>query len=472
MSDMSRELRLPTLILMGLGTTVGAGVFVITGTVAANYAGPAVALSYAVACLLCLCPAVCYAELAAMKPDAAGAYTFSRASMGRFAGWITGWLLLLEYLMAAATLAAGWSAYLCGYLDAIGLAPSALWSASTLAWQHGSGLQLSGTILNVPAVLIVLALTAVLCLGTKESARVTAIIVIIKLITILTIVVAGATRLDPANWHPFVPPNGGQWGEFGTSGILRGASVVFVAYLGFDVVATVASEVREPQRTVPRAILAVVAICPILYALMAFAITGLAPYSELNVANPVALATSRAGLTSPVFTALLATGTVVGLTSGMLAILFAQARILLAMARDGLLPAAISRMSGRFGTPVIATLTTGSLAALLAGVLPLTVLSELIAIGTLSIFVLVCVGALILRWRVPGVPRPFRVRGLPLVAICGTAGCLVMMLSLPVGTWERFAVWLALGLLLYALARSRRATELRRAVEPLKCDSL
>jgi APA family basic amino acid/polyamine antiporter len=316
-------------------------------------------------------------------------------------------------------------------------------------WTSGAGLHRTGAFLNLPAAAVVLLLAGVLCFGTKESSRVTVAVVIVKLVTILLIIACGAVRVDPAHWQPFIPPNTGQWGNFGASGILRGASVVFVAYLGFDVVAAVAKEVRDPQRIVPQAILAVVVVCTILYVLMALAITGLAPYSVLGVSNPVALATERAGLTSGTFRGLLAVGTIVGLTSGVLAILFAQTRVFFAMSRDRLLPDAVSRLSKRFGTPVVATVVTGVLAAALAGLLPLNVLSELIAIGTLTIFVLVCIGIIVTRYRAPALPRPFRVRWSPLVPVIGATGCLLMMASLPLETWLRFIAWVCIGLLLY-----------------------
>jgi APA family basic amino acid/polyamine antiporter len=287
--------------MMGLGSTVGAGVFVITGTVAANHAGPAVAISYLLACVLCLCPAACYAEFSAMHPDSAGAYGFSMASMGRGVAWLTGWLLLLEYLMAAATLAVGWSAYVNGFLEPLGMSLSSNWAASVFEWLPGEDLQRTGAMLNLPAAAIVLLIAGILCIGTQESSRITNVVVTIKIVTILAIIVVSTSRIDPDNWHPFLPANTGAWGEFGASGVLRGASIVFIAYLGFDVVSAVAREVSEPQRNVPRAIFSVVLICTILYLLMALAITGIAPSYALGVANPVALAQERAGLTVNAF---------------------------------------------------------------------------------------------------------------------------------------------------------------------------
>jgi len=450
---MVHQLRLPTLVMIGLGTTVGAGVFVITGTVAAHYTGPAVALSFLVASLLCLCPAACYAEFAAMTPEAAGAYTFATVSMGTLIGWLTGWCVLLEYLMAAATLAVGWSGYFCSFLEVLGFAPAREWTASVMEWQPGHGLHRTAAAFNLPAAAIVLLLTAVLCTGTRESARVGVTVVSIKLLTILAIIAFGALHANAANWHPFLPPNTGQWGSFGLSGVVRGASVVFVAYLGFDVVAAVAREVQNPQRVVPRAILAIILICTALYLLMALILCALIPYGELDVPSPVTLALQRSGLASGPFGAAIAAATLVGLTSGIFGILLGQSRVFLAMSQHGLLPAAVSQLSERTHSPIVATAWAGVPAAVLAGLFPINVLSELISIGTLAVFVVVCVGVIVMRHRAPLLSRPFRVRCSPLVPVAGVLGCLMMMASLPNETQYRFGAWLGAGILIYALRR-------------------
>jgi len=448
---MQRPLRLPTLVMIGLGTTVGAGVFVITGTVAAHYAGPAVALSFLLACLMCLCPAACYAEFAAMSPEAAGAYSYACISMGRLMGWMIGWCVILEYLMAAATLAVGWSGYFCGFLKLTGLAPTPEWTGTPIEWTPGQGLHPTGALFNIPAAGVVLLLTAVLFTGTKESARVGVIVVSIKLLTILVIIAFGALNANVLNWHPFIPPNTGQWGSFGPSGVLRGTSAVFVAYLGFDVVAALAREVQDPQRVVPRAILATILICTILYVAMALAICALIPYIELDVPNPVALALERAGLSRGPLGAVIAAATILGLTSGILGILFGQARVFVAMARDRLLPSAVSRLGRRSAVPALALVATGIPAAALAGLFPINLLGELISIGTLAVFAAVCVGVLLMRQHAPSLPRPFRVRWSPLIPLLGVVSCLLMVASLPPETCYRFAMWLAAGLCIYGV---------------------
>ena len=443
-----RTLGFFSLTCFGVGSTIGAGIFVLTGTVAAAHAGPAVVLSFVLAGLACALAGLCYAEFAAMVPVAGSAYTYAYATLGELAAWTIGWCLILEYLFASAMVAIGWAGYAVAMAADFGLAlPPAFTQA---AFDVGpGGLVTTGGIINAPAVAVVMLCTGLLLAGTRASARVNDLIVVAKVIVIVIVGVAGLLFAHPGHWVPFIPPNTGRVGEFGVSGVATGAAIVFYAYVGFDAVSTMSQETHDPRRTVPLALIASLAICTALYVLIALMITGLADYRALNVSDPVYVALAAAGPALAWAKPLVGAVVVVGLISALLVTLLGQVRIFYAMARDGLLSKVFVAVHPRWGTPHIGTLVTGATAAIIAGVFPLNLLGELISIGTLLAFAIVCLGVIVLRRRRPDLPRSFRVPGYPWVPLAGIAVCLALMASLPRDTWVRLVVWLVLGLMVY-----------------------
>jgi len=431
------------LVAIGIGCIIGVGIFVLPGVEAATHAGPGIILSFAIAAAACACAALCYAELAAMIPVAGSAYTYGYATLGELPAWIIGWDLILEYMVGACLVAIGWSAYFTNLLNNL-LRPweVALPHALTAApWGPDPG------IVNLPAVAIVGALTWLLVRGIRESARVNAVIVALKVAVILVFIALAAGHVNPANWRPFAP--------FGFSGIVTAAAIVFLAYVGFDAVSTTAEEAKNPQKDMPVGILGSLAVATVLYMAVAAIMTGVVPYTKLNVADPVALVLNELGM--PWASALVSVGALAGITSVLLVLLLGQPRILFAMSRDGLLPAAFSRVHPRYRTPYWTTLLTGSLVALAAALTPINVVAELCSIGTLCAFAIVSGGVLVLRYTRPEIPRPFRAPAFPVVPALGVLLCLYLMASLPLVTWLRFLVWLLLGLAVYASFGSKRA---------------
>ncbi|NJN50794.1 MAG: amino acid permease [Gammaproteobacteria bacterium] len=430
------------LTLLGIGCIIGAGVFVLTGITAANHAGPAVALSFAVAAVACTLTALAYAELAAMMGGSGGAYGYSYAAFGELPAWLVGWNLLLEYALAVSAVAVGWSGYVNDAMIGLGLAlPESLIAPPA----HGG-------IVNLPAVLVIAVLGCVLAAGVQGSARFNALIVAIKVTVIGIFLVAAAGKVDPANWVPFMP--------FGWSGVMTGAALIFFAYIGFDAVATAAEEARNPQRDMPIGIIASLVVCTILYVLVGLGVTGLVHYSELNVPSPVASAMLAAGYKWAAI--VVAVGAIAGLTSVMLVCYYAQTRVLFAMARDGLIPDAMATLHPRRRTPTRLIVLSGLVMAAVAGFVPLEQIAQLVNIGTLSAFAFVCAGVLVLRYTHPEMQRPFRTPGAPVTTVLGVAACVYLMINLPGTTWMRFAVWIAVGLLIYFLY-SRRASRLAAA---------
>jgi APA family basic amino acid/polyamine antiporter len=449
---LNRVLDRRALTAVGLGSMIGSGIFVLTGTVAGLHTGPAVTLAFLVAAIGCGLAALCYAELASMIPVSGSAYSYTYATLGEGIAWFVGWNLALEYVMSGAAVAVSWSGYVVNLLAEFGVhLPPALTNAplqKTDGTLHHLGF--TGAIVNVPAVLIVAALTYVCYVGVKQSARANNMMVLTKIVIIVLFILVGMKYVSTDLWHPYLPPNTGDFGHFGASGVLQGAAIIFFAYIGFDQAATTAQEARNPQRDVPWGILAALLISTTLYIAMAAVMTGMVPYAQLNVAAPVAVALDAhpelGWLGLPV-----KIGIIVGLTSVVLMSLLGQPRIFMAMSRDGLLPPAMQRVHPKYRTPHVGTLVTGVIAAFFAGVFPLDVLGELISIGILIAFSAVCAGVVVLRHTQPDTPRPFRVPFAKVTGVLGVIVCFAMAYALPHDTWIRLVIWTALGFAIYFL---------------------
>ena len=442
------------LTVFGVGVIIGTGIFVLTGVVARDQSGPAVAVSFVIAGVVCGLAAICYAEFASTVPVAGSAYTFSYATFGEIVAWIIGWDLVLELALGAATVAVGWSGYLNQLLDDIG-APL----PTSIAGEEAT--------FNIPAVFIVAVMTTVLVLGIKLSSRVTAVIVAIKVAIVLLVIAVGIFYVKAANYSPFVPPaqpaepGASGWdaplvqtlfgftqGTFGWGGVIAGAAVVFFAFIGFDIVATAAEETRNPSKDLPRGILGSLAICTVLYVAVSLVVVGMQRYTELNADAPLAGAFSDVGLSF--FSGVISLGALAGLTSVVMILMLGQSRVLFAMSRDHLLPPSLARVHPKYGTPYTITIATGVFVAVLAAVVPLEELANLVNIGTLFAFVLVSIGVVVLRRTRPELPRAFRVPLMPVLPIVSALACFWLMLNLPGDTWLRFAAWMVLGIVVYA----------------------
>lgn len=448
-SPLPRTLGMFSLTCFGVGSTIGAGIFVLTGVVAAEHAGPAVVLAFILASVACALAGLCYAEFASIVPVAGSAYTYAYATLGELTAWIIGWCLMLEYLFASAMVAIGWAGYAVSMAADFGLIlPAALTQAP---FDIGpDGWMATGGVFNVPAAGITVVCTLLLLAGTQLSARVNDLIVVAKVIAIVIVGVAGLMYANTSHWTPFIPANTGQFGEFGISGVVTGAAIVFYAYVGFDTVSSMSQETRNAQRVVPWALILSLVICTALYVLVALMVTGLADYRQLSVSDPVYRALDAAGPVLAWAKSLVGAVVVVGLISALLVTLLGQVRIFYAMGRDGLLPPLFAAVHPCSRVPSAGTLLTGVGATLVAGAFPLKLLGELISIGTLLAFAIVCIGVMVLRRRRPDLPRAFRVPGYPWVPIGGVLVCAALMASLPGDTWVRLVVWLLLGFALYA----------------------
>ncbi|HVN41151.1 MAG TPA: amino acid permease [Steroidobacteraceae bacterium] len=460
-NELHRVLDAKTLVMLGIGAIIGTGIFVLTGTAAANHAGPALVLSFIIAGVGCAFAGLCYAEFAAMIPVSGSAYSYSYVTLGEFVAWFVGWNLILEYLFAGATVAVGWSGYVVSLLNQIGVhLPEALTNAPFGKGVGHYDIVRTGAIVNLPAVLIIGLISCLCYVGIHQSARVNTVVVAIKVAVIILFIGFGSWYVSGANWQPFIPPNTGEFGHYGWSGVVQAAGIIFFAYIGFDAVSTAAQEARNPQRDMPIGIMVSLLICTVLYISVAAVLTGMVPYHDLNTPAPVAMALDRyQGLRW--LAGWVKLGAIAGMTSTMLVMLLGQPRIFYAMSRDGLLPPIFRRVHPTYKTPSFSTVLTGVAAAAVAGMLPVTILGELVSIGTLMAFVVVCIGVLILRRTRPDLKRPFRVPAPAFVCTAGALICAYMMLSLPHDTWLRLIVWTAIGLLIYFFYGYRHS-ELRK----------
>ncbi len=438
------------LISIGIGGIIGAGIFVLTGTAAAQFAGPAIIISYIIAGIGCVFAGLCYAEFASMLPIAGSAYTYGYATMGELVAWIIGWALVLEYAFGAATVAVGWSGFVNSLLGFFGtkLPFNPAPPVSISIFGHTFGGQV-----DIFALSAIVLITVILVIGVRESANFTSAAVMIKVAIVLFFIgLASIFAFSHwshmvANWHPFIPKNTGHFGQFGWSGIMRGAGVVFFAYIGFDAVSTAAQEAKNPQKDMPFGILGSLIVCTILYIFVAGLLTGLKPYTTLNVPAPVADGAAEIGVRWAVV--LIDLAAIAGLASVMLVMLLGQSRVLYTMSRDGLLWNWVGRLHPRFCTPYLTSIAVGCLAAFLAAFFPITLLGELVSLGTLLAFTIVCLGVWVLRVRRPDLTRPFRTPLVPLVPICGMIVSVSLMLSLDAPAWIGFGGWLILGLIIY-----------------------
>lgn len=453
-ATLKRTLSGRQLILLGIGAVIGAGIFVLTGQAAANHAGPAIMLSFVLAGFACALAGLCYAEFSAMMPVSGSAYSYSYATLGEFVAWFIGWCLVLEYLFASSTVAVGWSGYLVSFLTTtLGLPFPAELASAPLGWENG-GFVRTGNIINLPAVVIVAAVSGLCYVGITQSAFVNGIIVAIKVAVIAAFLGFGVMYVDPANWTPFIPENQGTWGVFGESGVLRAATIVFFAYIGFDAVSTAAGEAKNPQRDMPIGILGSLVICTIIYIAVCAVLTGMANYQELGTAKPVATALELVMRDNPgANLAWLKTaveiGAIAGLSSVILVMLMAQPRIFYTMSRDGLLPKLFGKVHPKHNTPYVGTIIVGVAACLLAALMPLSVLGELVSMGTLVAFATVCLGVLVLRFKRPELHRPFRVPLAVILCPLGFLACMALFFMSFIEHWGLFLLWTAIGMLIY-----------------------
>ncbi len=471
--QLKKSLTALDLTVFGVGVVIGAGIFTLTGRAAHNVAGPAIVISFVIAALACALAAMCYAEFASSVPVSGSAYTFSYASLGEIFAWIIGWDLILEMFLGASVVAQGWSAYFGVFLERLGIVLPPEFSY--------------GGIVDVPAVLLVIGLGVLVTLGIKESLRVNLVLVALKLFIVLFVIVAGIGFIDPANYSPFVPPAApseaaGSWltqpllqffsgatpSVFGVGGVLAGAALVFFAYIGFDVVATTAEETKNPQRDLPIGIIASLAICTVLYCAVAFVVTGMVSYDELDPTAALANAFAHHG--QEWMATVIAAGAVAGLITVVLTLLIGATRLIFAMSRDALLPMGLAKVHPKFRTPWVITLIVTGAVALFAGFTPIGVLEEMVNIGTLSAFVMVSIGVIVLRRKRPDLKRAFRVPFSPWLPLASAAICGYLMLNLSVETWLRFLVWLAIGFLLF-FGYSRRHSRLQTGT-PIRPDVL
>lgn len=437
------------LMVIGIGAIIGAGIFVITGKAAAEYTGPAIVLAFVIASIICIFAGLCYAELSSLIPIAGGSYSYAYVALGELPAWIIGWSVTAQYLLSASTVAAGWSGYLKSFLKDWNIHISPEYGSSPLHYDTVSGWALSGSFLDVPAMLLVLFIGVMITIGIKAAAHFNSIMVIIKLCTITLFIILGIPHIEIANWTPFIPENTGHFGDFGWSGIVRGAGLVFFAYIGFDTVSTLAQDAKNPQRDLPRGILGSLAICTIAYIVVSGILTGIVSYQLLNVPDPIAVALDAMGPAYFWVATIVKVAILAGLASVVLVQLLGQTRIFLAIGRDGLLPHPFAKIHAKNRTPLMATLVTTLITMILTGLFPVEILGQLVSMVTLFIFAIVCLGVWVLRHTHPEFERPFKVPFVPWVPALGILCCIAQMLVLPAVTWLQLILWMILGAIIY-----------------------
>lgn len=446
---MKRSLGLMTLTAMGIGAIIGAGIFVLTGPAAALYAGPGLLISFIIAALICTFAALCYAEFASLIPISGSAYTYAYATMGEFAAWIIGWGLTVEFMCSVSTVSVGWSAYLVSLLSDFGLFIPKLVASAPFSYDVDAGWMQTGALLNLPAFLIVIIIGVLVAVGMRAAAGFNNVMVIIKLAAIALFVGCGLIYINWDNFVPFVPENTGTFGEFGWSGVLRGAGLVFFAFLGFDALATMAQECKDPQKHLPKAMIGSLAISTVVYILIAVVLLGVVSYTLLNVPDPVSVAVRAMGPGFVWMRPVIKLAILAGLTSVILVMLLGQSRIFYTMAKDGLLPKKMASMNPKTQTPLFTTLFVTIVCAVLAGMFPVAMLGQLTSMGALLAFALVCFGVLVLRYKQPTLHRPFKTPFVPWIPLAGVLVCLVQMLAMPGISWMQFCIWMLLGCWIY-----------------------
>ena len=443
------------LTMIGVSSVVGAGIFVLSGVTAAENTGPAITLSYSIAAVGVLIVALCYSELAAMMPVAGSSYSYVRESMGLFPAWLIGWAMLLEYLVTASTVAVGWSGYMVGMLGHMGIVLPEQFTQVPITMSESMEFTITGSYGNFPAAIATLALTALLAVGVRETARFNAFLVVCKVSVIIAVVAAGVTYVNPELWHPFIPENNGQWGHFGWTGVLRGAGLAVWTYTGFETISTCAQETRNPKRDLGIAMIATMGICTVLYLAVSLVMTGLVSYTELDVSDPILVALAKLG---PQWNWLLTTvsiGTLIGISGTLLFTLYPQIRVFYIMAVDKQMPRAFARVHPKYRTPIVATWFTGIVCAVVAFLLPIDVLSELVSMGTMLAFASVCASVIVFRRQQPDRERPFRVPLVPALPAIGVLFCFGLMLNMALRSWIQLIGWMIIGAVVYLLNRRK-----------------
>ncbi len=446
---MKRSLGAVTLTAMGIGAIIGAGIFVLTGPAAAEYAGPGILLSFVFAAIICVFAALCYAEFASLIPISGSAYTYAYATMGEFTAWIIGWGLTMEYLFSASTVAVGWSAYFVSLLRDMGIVIPAKFAAAPMSYELSTGWAMTGSMVNIPAMLIVALIGTLVAVGIRAAASFNNLMVIIKLGAIALFVACGVAYVNMDNLTPFIPANTGTFGEFGFSGVLRGAGVIFFAFIGFDALSTMAQECRNPQKHLPIGMIGSLGISTLVYIVIGFVLLGVVSYTALNVPDPITVAVNALGPSFVWLRFVIKLAILAGLTSVVLVMILGQSRIFYTMSKDGLLPKPIAKINDKFQTPFLSTIMVTVVCMLLAGIFPVGILGQLTCMGALLAFAIVCFGILVLRYKQPTLHRPFKTPFVPWIPLAGTLVCVIQMIMLPGVTWFQFLIWMFIGCVIY-----------------------